>query len=193
MGLDRTILDVTPTTVREACGVMARAFADDPVVRWVQPRRLQAADVLLFRAMYASMHGAPGSAHLVRDRGVAVGAAFWDPPGYEPPPVMQLLALPPLALAVRTGSVRGARLVMRMLELRPAEPHWYLSTLGAVTPGRGIGTALLRHGLDRVEGPAYLESSNPRNLPLYERFGFEVTGEVSIAGSPPLAAMYRPG
>ncbi len=191
VGLDRTIENVTRATVRPACDVIARAFADDPVLRWVQPRRIRGADTLVFRGMYAAMHGAPGTAHILRDGGSAVGAAFWDPPGFEPPPVSQLLALPVLAAGVRLGSVRGVRLLAKLMEVRPTEPHWYLATLGATTPGRGIGSALLRHGLDRVDGPAYLESSNPRNVPLYQRFGFEVVREITVAGSPTLHAMYR--
>ena len=40
---------------------------------------------------------------------------------------------------------------------------------------------------------AYLESSNPRNIPLYRRFGFEITGEIRTESSPVLTPMLRPG
>ncbi len=39
--------------------------------------------------------------------------------------------------------------------------------------------------------PAYLEASSPRNRALYERHGFEVTGEIQVADSPPLWPMLR--
>jgi hypothetical protein len=40
--------------------------------------------------------------------------------------------------------------------------------------------------------PAYLESGNPRNRLLYERLGFVATGEVQVAGAPPVWPMLRP-
>ena len=60
----------------------------------------------------------------------------------------------------------------------PEEPHWYLPLIGVdpIEQGRGCGSALLRVGLSRCDAdrlPAYLESTNPKNIPLYERYGFE--------------------
>ena len=40
--------------------------------------------------------------------------------------------------------------------------------------------------------PAYLESSHPRNVPLYERHGFEVMGVIQPGDFPPLIPMLRP-
>lgn len=78
----------------------------------------------------------------------------------------------------------------------PTEPHWYLPMIGIdpVQQGRGLGSALLKHALalvDRDGATAYLESSNPKNVPLYERHGFEVIGEVQAGNSPTIAAMLR--
>jgi len=39
--------------------------------------------------------------------------------------------------------------------------------------------------------PAYLESTNPRNRPLYERHGFEAVGEIRIGDCPPIVPMLR--
>jgi predicted N-acetyltransferase YhbS len=62
--------------------------------------------------------------------------------------------------------------------------------------GKGYGQALMRSRLDRVDAehaPAYLESSKPENVPYYQRFGFEVTGEIVIPdGGPTLWPMWRP-
>ena len=79
----------------------------------------------------------------------------------------------------------------------PDEPHWYLPVTG-VDPshqGRGHGSAMLRAALARCDADglvAYLESSSPANLPLYERHGFEVTGEVQAPGAPVTFPMVRP-
>jgi ribosomal protein S18 acetylase RimI-like enzyme len=44
---------------------------------------------------------------------------------------------------------------------------------------------------DEAGLPAYLESSNPANISLYERHGFEVTGKIQSESSPPVHPMYR--
>ena len=83
-----------------------------------------------------------------------------------------------------------------MEEFHPKEPHWYLPMIG-VDPsrqGQGYGSALLKAALKRCDAdglPAYLESSNPRNVPLYERHGFEVIGEIKPDDHPGLTPMYR--
>jgi hypothetical protein len=53
----------------------------------------------------------------------------------------------------------------------------------------------MRSRLDRVDAehaPAYLESSNPVNVPYYQRFGFEITGDITLPnGGPKLIPMWR--
>ena len=54
---------------------------------------------------------------------------------------------------------------------------------------------LMRHALaacDRDRLPAYLESSNPANIPLYERHGFERLGAIRAGESPTVVPMLRP-
>ena len=63
----------------------------------------------------------------------------------------------------------------------------------AVAPearGTGTGSALLRHGLERVDAdgvPAHLESTSPGSRRLYERLGFE---QVAVLDAPPLPSAY---
>ena len=87
--------------------------------------------------------------------------------------------------------------VMRQMESHhPREPHWYLPLIG-IDPkhqGKGLGGALLDHALkicDRDGALAYLESSNPRNVPLYQRHGFEILGQIQFGSSPTLVPMLR--
>ena len=40
--------------------------------------------------------------------------------------------------------------------------------------------------------PAYLESSNPRNISLYERHGFEIMGRIQVGDGPLVTPMLRP-
>jgi hypothetical protein len=62
----------------------------------------------------------------------------------------------------------------QMEKFHPTEPHWYLPMIG-VDPARH----------------AYLESSNPRNISLYKRHGFEVIGEIQSGSSPTVRPMLR--
>ena len=77
-----------------------------------------------------------------------------------------------------------------------AEPHWYLAFLG-IEPseqGKGLGSALLRPVLERCDSegtPAYLETSNERNLPFYQRHGFEVVQQCGIPDGPHFWGMWR--
>ena len=79
----------------------------------------------------------------------------------------------------------------------PRVPHYYLHAIGALRDcqGQGLGSALLKHTTRRCdeEGmPAYLESSSPRNVPLYERHGFEVQAAEPLGeGGPPMFFMWR--
>jgi predicted GNAT family acetyltransferase len=60
--------------------------------------------------------------------------------------------------------------------------------------GRGLASTLITAVTDRCDAegvPAYLESSDPANVPLYERHGFSVTGEVTIVDGPTIPLMWR--
>ena len=84
----------------------------------------------------------------------------------------------------------------QMGRYHPSEPHWYLPLMG-VDPsqqGRGFGSMLMKHALaqcDHDKKLAYLESSNPRNLSLYGRHGFELLGTIQVGTSPSIFPMLR--
>ena len=84
----------------------------------------------------------------------------------------------------------------QMGQYHPEGPHWYLPMIGVdpARQGRGYGSALLACSLalcDRDQVPAYLESTNPRNIPLYKRHGFEQVGTIQVGSSPPVVPMLR--
>ena len=60
---------------------------------------------------------------------------------------------------------------------------------------KGVGSAVIRHMLERCDAeglPAYLESSNLRNVPFYARHGFVSTGEIVVGkDAPTVTAMWR--
>jgi len=84
----------------------------------------------------------------------------------------------------------------QMGSYHPKEPHWHLTMIGVdpLEQQKGYGSALLEVGLapcDEAHETAYLESTNPRNIPLYERFGFEVVGTIDSGTCPTIFPMIR--
>jgi len=122
------------------------------------------------------------------------GAALWLPPGVHPNDEA-------LETAMRDGATPEhlddlLSTFEKMEQSHPEEPHWYLTVIG-VDPnaqGSGLGGALMRHAVARCdhEGAlAYLESSNPRNIALYERHGFQKMGEIQVGAAPLVTPMVR--
>jgi ribosomal protein S18 acetylase RimI-like enzyme len=186
--------------VRELAGVLGRAFHDDPVMRWILPDDDARARGL--PRMFATMT----RHHFLRGGGVEVAgaggdlgaAALWDPPGrWKQTRLEELLMMPAFVLAFGSRVAAGQQVAELMKDHHPEEPHWYLAIIGSdpTVRGAGFGQALMRSRLDRCDAeyaPAYLESSNPDNIPYYERFGFEVTGELTVPdGGPTLWPMWR--
>ena len=180
-------------------GVLSRAFDVDPVMNWVlrQDAGRPAAFEWMFRLSLA-LTLPQGNVYTTADRNAA---ALWAPPGkwrWRAGWFRQLHQAPGFVRAVGLRRMPRVLPAVSALEARhPQLPHFYLFQL-AVDPtqqGRGIGSALLRHTLeacDRDGHPAYLENSNPRNGPLYERHGFTVLERHRIGGDgPPLWLMWR--
>jgi ribosomal protein S18 acetylase RimI-like enzyme len=177
---------------------LADAFSEDPVISWLlpptirnRPQRLRK----LFTSTAESYLRRDQPAYLTAD---GQGAALWAAPGsWLAPPSEQLHELLPMIGVFRGGLIRASRLQTQMLKAHPHPKHWYLYCLGtrADAQGRGLGSAMLREVLDRVDAAgesAYLESSNIRNVPLYERHGFTVVEEIRIdRGGPPMWRMWR--
>lgn len=179
--------------IRVLAGVLARAFQNDPVFEWLQP------DAATRAAAVPGFFGAIARHHFLDGGGVEIaeglagigGATLWDPPGRRVQSSWREVAIVPAAIrAFRTHILAARGVADQMKAVHPEEPHWYLATIGSdpEVRGGGFGAALMRSRLDRCDAefaPAYLESSNPDNIGYYERFGFEVTGEIKIAGGGP--------
>ena len=179
---------------------LGRAFFDDPVMSWMLPDARVRRHRLhrLFESLTRHHHLARGGVEVATaDHGIAA-AALWDPPGqWRQTPAEELRALPSLLWSFGLSLRRGSVVEEIMKAAHPEEPHWYLAVIGSDPDvrGTGFGQALMGSRLDRCDAehaPAYLESSNPVNVPYYERFGFEVTGELKLpGGGPSLIPMWR--
>jgi GNAT superfamily N-acetyltransferase len=122
------------------------------------------------------------------------GAALWLPPEIHPDEdEMETLVEQTVSERARADLLS---IFDQMSSYHPDEAHWYLPLMGVDGPhqGQGYGSALLRHTLDacdRNQIPAYLESSNPRNISLYQRHGFELIGIIQSGSSPQIVPMLR--
>ena len=189
--------------ITELSYALGRAFYDDPVSIWIMPDdKVRAAHLRKFFATVTRHHHLAGGGAEVACDGPTIGAAaLWDPPGrWKQSAREQLTMLPSFIFGFgprRTTSRKLGELLERMKQQHPEEPHWYLAVLGSdtVVRGKGYGHALMQSRLDRVDAehaPAYLESSKYANIAYYQRFGFEVTGEITLPnGGPTLWPMWR--
>lgn len=184
---------IAPADADRAIATIVLAFSADPAARWTYP---DANDYL--RHFPGIVRGLGGDA-LARGTGYQVGgftgAALWLPPGAHPDEEALGAIVQSSVAAERQAEVFAV--FERMASYHPKEPHWFLPLIG-VDPrcrGKGHGSALLRHVLaqcDRDRIAAYLESSNPANIPLYERHGFVVLGSIQEGSSPTIVPMLRP-
>jgi len=88
-----------------------------------------------------------------------------------------------------------ARREERIHEHLPKTPFAHLWFVGVApeAQGQGVGTKFLQEILnhyDQEQLPVYLETSTERNLPLYQRLGFEIYNTIDL--SFPLYQMRRP-
>ena len=184
-----TVDAVAPADIERAVAVITLAFSADPMTRWTYPEPAQYLAMFpgLVRAFGGGAFG-EGTAHHVA--GYA-GVSMWLPPGKELDQAALEASLP------QGREDEFAAVFEGMAAYHPQEPHWYLPLIG-VDPARhrnGYGAALLQHTLRRCDQDhvvAYLESSNPANIPLYQRHGFEVMGTIQAGSSPQLFPMLRP-
>jgi GNAT superfamily N-acetyltransferase len=184
----------------ELTRTLGLAFQQDPVMMWLFPDEKLRRRKLprLFDALTRHHHLGGGGCEVASADSTMGAAALWDPPGlWRYTQAEQLRAAPGLIRAMGPGFFRSFTVNNEMERLHPEEPHWYLAIIGSdpTVRGGGFGHALMRSRLDRVDAehaPAYLESSNADNVPYYSRFGFEVTGEITLPnGGPSLWPMWR--
>ncbi|WP_446223022.1 GNAT family N-acetyltransferase [Nocardia sp. IBHARD005] len=183
-----------------AARTLAEAFQNDPVMSWIlpDPHRRAVGLPRFFATMARHIFIPSGASELaLRPDGTVGGAALWTPPRRaQTSTITELRTMPGLWRAFGRRTLAGKQVGDLVKKNHPAEPHWYLGMIGTAPDARGggFGHALLRSRLERVDaegGLAYLESSNPANVPYYERFGFTVTAELQIPGGPPIWLMLR--
>ena len=170
------------------------AFADDPFLRWVQADDVRwPAFGTAWMTFIAELVFERGHTYLADPVDVAVA---WVPPDVALVGADDL-DRGRLIIASHAGEARAAEALGTIMAARAHaldEPHWTLQYIG-VRPGRqgaGLGAAAVAPILAVIDAEALacgLVSTNPRNVPFYERLGFRVKAEVA---TPDGAAALRP-
>jgi len=183
------IRPAAPGEAPALAGVLARAFAADPMVRWPMasghdlPGRI--------RTMFEIVDTAYAGEGWIHAAGEGLGVMSLLPPGTagREQEITDAVA-PAIAALTPDGGERYERFWAWIGSLLPPEPHWLLDQV-AVEPaaqGRGIGGAMLRFAIACAERdglPLVLETGVPANVPLYERFGFRVIREADAPDGGP--------
>ncbi|NOX82182.1 MAG: GNAT family N-acetyltransferase [Alphaproteobacteria bacterium] len=190
------IRSASMSDAEEVADILAEAFSTDPVMGWMygntQPQRVT------FLELAMGVYLRQGFGHVAEGG----AAALWLPAHVDVKlPLMGGLRMLFLSL-LRSGGLgalkRGHVMEQAMQAGHPEAPHYYLFAVGVrrKMTGRGLGGRIIREGLRRADeagAPAYLENSNPKNTPLYERLGFKTIAPLALpAGAPQLLGMMRP-
>jgi ribosomal protein S18 acetylase RimI-like enzyme len=177
---------------RQIVDCITLAFSTDPMARWAYPNSQQYLEYFPnFIRLFGGRAFETETAYYINSFSAA---ALWLTPETSPDEE----ALAALVQNTVAKDLQGDLFAIfeQMAGFHPVEPHWYLPLIGVdpMQQNKGYGSMLMQHVLgvcDREGRPAYLESSNPRNITLYQRHGFEIVGTIQAGSSPPMFAMRR--
>lgn len=185
-----------PEDVPALAKALARAFAEDPVARYLFPELAHRREALPRFFTLQLTHNYLGRGE-VFTTDARVAASLWMPPRPRPPRLRDRFAHLRFAPTLGDRLATTRRLTQLLESHHPVVPHFYLGTIGTDPDyqGRGIGSALLTPVLARCDEealPAYLECSRPENVVFYGHRGFSVQRELNAPdGGPPLWLMWR--
>lgn len=188
--------EATRGDIGAVAACLASAFYDDPLWgHFVFPdERRRSLDLTAFMTLMAEL----GFDQMwIEMTPAAESITIWTPPGatYGTPEQEPLVAsMFDELFGERAGEIHA--LFAQFEQHTPAGRFYHLEWWATHREhaGKGLGTALLREDLERVDGehlPAYLESTNPANIARYERFGFESIGAFAPPGGPTITTMWR--
>ena len=181
---------------------LARAFEHDPLWGWAFEDASRERKLASLAKVFGFFAGAALGFGWVRVTDGVEAVALWIPPG-SPEMIPADEERLPALIADACEPAPAAR-AMELLDAfehnHPHEPpHFYLSLL-ATHPGHAgkrLGVGIVADNLAEIDAadppaPAFLESSNPRNVGRYERLGFRPVREVELVAGLTGTQMWRP-
>jgi ribosomal protein S18 acetylase RimI-like enzyme len=172
--------------------VLAQAFQQDPVLRWIIPddSEYQRISETYFE-LILSQSLQLGESYTNDDHSAV---ALWVGPEEQQSLLNQLYGTLRLLWLLKGNISRVYQLQELMDSYRPRKDFMHLTYL-ATHPehqGSGIGASMLKPILERAKAqsvPVYLECSNQNNLGFYRQFGFRLIDNISFKGGPTIWPM----
>lgn len=188
---------------RPATEILCEAFYDYPVMRWVLESAGPDYDRWLERMVgfFVTARTFRGEPLLGIDHEGSLGAVAMlsDPTGSPSPPE---LAVEREAVWSDLGQEARSRYEAfgdTCAPLLVTEPHIHLNMIGTLREarGKGYGRILLEyvHAMSERAPDSRgvsLTTEDPANVPLYESFGYEITGYARVSAEVETWAFYRP-
>ena len=184
------IRKLDPSQLEAASNALIMGFSSDPFQRWLMP------DPTIYYKNFKkwtdnackqsfSVDGVYGDEN-------NYGTAVWFSPGFD----IDFTDISEAYKDIPKDRIEEAFKIFEEIDDSRVHDAWYLEYL-AVDPskqGLGLGSLILKESLkviDELGEAAYLESSNPKNMSLYERFGFRFLKKIQVGSSPQLNTMIR--
>ena len=168
----------------QLCVTAVKAFASDPVMRWIFPDD----DEYLQHEARSCVERCPDGSNTTKS-GAPTTSPHW-PSGVQPgrpetPESSDPSLAPPSPELLDRLAIIGPLLAQHA----PTQDHWYLQLL-ATHPDwqrQGLGAALMASMFERADAeglPCHLETETFVNVGYYRRHGFEVHSEFDIPTGP---------
>ena len=184
------IRKLDPSQLEAASNALIMGFSSDPFQRWLMPD-----PTIYYKNFKKWTHNTclqSFSAQGVYGDENNYGTAAWFPPRFD----IDLTHISETYKDIPKDRIEEAFKIFEEIGESRVYDAWYLEYL-AVDPskqGSGLGSLILKESLkviDELGEAAYLESSNPKNMSLYERFGFRFLKKIQVGSSPELNTMFR--
>ncbi|WP_054952819.1 GNAT family N-acetyltransferase [Flaviflexus massiliensis] len=187
---------ITPDHTMMARTIIARAFANDPLIEWLSPSGDYQADerldlIALFYAPSVEAYALARTGHVALVHNTVVGVSLWGNSTIQARASTATKLLPTgsgttkLLLGKKAALLGAGIRTARGADPLLNSPYLHELTVLDDMRGKGIGTQLLSTGLAAFgDHGAWLETANGRKYSDYERAGFRVThaGPVGESG-----------
>jgi ribosomal protein S18 acetylase RimI-like enzyme len=184
--------------VPKVAAVLADAFVSDPVFMFLLGRRRFGSRLRMMLTVEMEQYVLPNGGTVWTTSDYDGGVAVLPPSAWEMPKSVTLKEAVRWMRAFGRRFPLAIRVQKAMQQRHPAEPHFYIRTVGVRTAlqGQGLGSALMRPTLERADSAGvstYLEASSERSAALYERLGFVHMDALQLPdGGPTVWPMCRP-
>lgn len=179
-----SLMRINVDSAEEAAEVLVNAFKDYPIFQSYFPNEANRKKVLYYLLSLSVYVGIKyGEVHTTSSNWE--GIAIWIPSDNYPITIWKILCSVPLSIIfglVRHGGskMKGFGDYIDGVHQRLAPfKHWFLMEIG-VDPrfrGKGYASRLITPMLSRIDEehlPCYLETTDQKNISIYERFGFKI-------------------